>query len=168
MTNAVEGADNTPPVPEPEVEAKGEAGQWLSVRIFQRRYRTEIQARTHRQLLDEPRSLGGGDEGPTPYEAMLAAIGGCTAMTLRMYADRKGWPLEAVHVQLRTMATHALDCEGCAQGEVGPQQVEEQVELQGPLSDEQRARLLQIAARCPVKQTLARGVRVVAAGETPG
>ena len=151
-------------------DSPDEAGQWVTTEIGRERYRTEVRARAHVLVLDEPKAVGGGDLGATPYEALLAALGGCTAMTLRMYADRKRWPLERVVVRLRTRSAHEPDCEKCETEEVGPPQVERELELEGPLDPEQRARLHQIADRCPVKQTLERGFRVVAAsdrGDTP-
>jgi putative redox protein len=143
------------------VAAGAEAGRWVTTEIGRDRFRSEVRARTHVLVLDEPVAVGGTDLGATPYEALLAALGGCTAMTLRMYADRKRWPLERVRVRLRTSNAHEADCEACETSDVGPQQVESEIELEGPLDDQQRTRLLQIAARCPVKQTLERGFRVV-------
>ena len=158
------GDPGAPPSAEapPMAEAVAEGGLWVTTRIDRSRYRTRVEARTHVQELDEPTSVGGTDAGPTPYEAMLGALGACTAMTLRMYADRKGWPLEAVHVRLRQARAHELDCENCTTADVGPHRLEREVELEGPLDDEQRRRLLQVADRCPVKQALERGVQVVA------
>lgn len=138
-----------------------DAGQWVRTSIDRRRYYTVTHARSHALVLDEPTAVGGGDAGPTPYEALLAALGGCTVMTLRMYADRKGWPLEGAHVRLRAAGSHAADCEACETSEVGPHAIERDIELVGPLTDEQRERLLQIAERCPVKQVLEHGIRVV-------
>src|SRR5690606_40196802 len=119
------------------------------------------EARTHGLLADEPVSLGGTDAGPTPYEFLLAALGSCMAMTLRMYSDRKGWPLDDVEVALRTSRSHEVDCEHCESEAVGITHIERRLELTGQLDEEQRARLLQIADRCPVKQTLERGIHVV-------
>lgn len=110
---------------------------------------------------DEPVPLGGTDRGPTPYEYLLSALGSCMAMTLRMYADRKAWPLEGVEIRLRTARAHEKDCEQCETEKVGITEIERQIEFSGPLTEEQRGRLLQIADRCPVKQTLERGIRVV-------
>lgn len=138
-----------------------EGGGWVAATIGPRGFRTEITARNHTILADEPHDVGGSDSGPTPYEYLLAALGGCMAITLRMYADRKRWPLEGVHIRLRSARAHEADCEACETEDVGIHRVERSVELEGPLSDEQRKRLLQIADRCPVKQTLERTLRVV-------
>lgn len=137
--------------------------RWVVTRIDRSRYRSIVEARSHEFVLDEPLELGGTDTGPTPYETLLASLGACTAMTLRMYADRKKWPLEHAIVRLRTASEHGPDCEVCETEEVGPHVLERQIELEGELTAEQRARLLQIAERCPVKQTFERGIRVVQA-----
>jgi uncharacterized OsmC-like protein len=126
-------------------------------------FRTEIVARGHTLVADEPTALGGTDEGPTPYDYLVAALGACTAMTIRLYADRRGWPLDDVTVRLRHSRVHEKDCEDCEAQEVGIDQIEREVELSGALSPEQRLGLLRIADRCPVGQTLTRGIRVVPA-----
>ena len=162
-------ADDGGPTAAPAVTSgNGEGGRWVSTRIDRRRYHTEVRARPHTFTADEPLALGGTDTGATPYEYLLGALGACTAITLRMYADRKGWPLEAVDVRLRTAParSHEPDCEACEAEGVGPHRLEREVVFEGPLTDEQRRRLLLIADRCPVKQTLERGVRVVAATPT--
>jgi putative redox protein len=128
-------------------------------------FRAEIEARTHTLVADEPLPLGGTDAGPTPYEQLLGALGACTAMTVRMYADRKRWPLERVRVRLRSARSHERDCEQCETEKVGIGRIERIVELSGPLTGEQRERLLRIADRCPVKQTLERGIQIVEASE---
>jgi putative redox protein len=159
-----EASESTTP---PNDKPKAEGGQWVTAHIDRRHYRTEIEARGRVFTLDEPADVGGTDTGPTPYEVLLAAIGGCTAMTLRMYADRKAWPLEHVYVRLRTARSHEPDCEMSDRKAVGPHRIERHVELVGPLSDEQRQRLMQIADRCPVKQTLERGVHFANAETAP-
>jgi len=138
-----------------------DANQWVRARIGMSGFRVDVHARTHHLLSDEPRALGGTDAGPTPYEMLLIALAGCTAMTMRMYADRKGWPLEEAVVWLRQARPHEPDCEQCPTEQVGLGTIERRVELGGLLSDEQRVRLLEIADRCPVKQTLERGVTIV-------
>jgi putative redox protein len=137
-----------------------DGGRWVTARIGLNGFRTEIEARSHGLVADEPTALGGTDRGPTPYELLLGALGSCMAMTLRMYADRKGWPLEGVEVRLRTAQSHEADCVQCEEHDVGITTVERQLELSGQLTDAQRERLLEIADRCPVKQTLERGVGI--------
>jgi putative redox protein len=134
--------------------------EWISATVGASGYRTDVQAGPHSFVADEPIALGGSGLGPTPYELLLGALSSCMAMTLRMYADRKGWPLQSVTIQLRTDKAHQQDCERCETSDVGPPRIARRIELAGPLSDEQRTRLLQIADRCPVKQTLERGLKV--------
>src|SRR5215211_3769368 len=113
-------------------------------------------------VTDEPASLGGEGAGPDPYTLLLAALGSCVSMTLMLYARRKGWPLERVRVRLRQRRVHARDCAAC--GEDKPDDyvhhIERAVEMEGPLSEEQRARLLEIAHKCPVHRTLTSAVYV--------
>jgi putative redox protein len=137
-----------------------DGGRWITARIGAHGFRTEFEARTHGVVVDEPIALGGTDRGPTPYELLLGALASCMAMTLRMYADRKGWPMEGVEVRLRTARSHKVDCANCETEAVGVSTIERTVEFTGALNREQHARLLEIADRCPVKQTLERGVRV--------
>jgi len=112
---------------------------------------TEISTGEHELVADEPTSLGGTNAGPNPYDYLLAALGGCTAMTLRMYADGKGWPLESVTVRLSQERIHATDCEA-EQGRID--RIKREVELVGSLDEKQRRRLLEIADMCPVHRTL--------------
>ena len=143
-----------------ESTANADAGQWVETRLGPSGYRADVRAGEHAFVADEPASVGGTDTGPTPYDYLLGALGGCMAITLRMYADRKGWPLEGVSVRLRAARSHEADCAQCDKNTVGITRVERRVELAGPLDDTQRQRLLQIADRCPLKQTLERGLRV--------
>jgi uncharacterized OsmC-like protein/fermentation-respiration switch protein FrsA (DUF1100 family) len=131
-------------------------------------YRTEVRARQHAWSADEPAAVGGADTGPTPYELLLAALGSCTSMTLRMYADRKKWPLDEVTVRMRHSRIHALDEEQCEHRSPRVDTVDRTVEMRGALTGEQRARLLEIADRCPVHRTLEAGVRIeTRAAEAP-
>lgn len=139
------------------------ASNEVTVRVGKSGVRAEILARGHLLIADEPATVGGTDMGPTPYDYLAASLGTCTAMTIRMYADRRGWPLDGVSVTLRHSRIHERDCEECETHAVGIDQIEREVELAGPLTEEQQAGLLRIADRCPVGQTLARGVRVVPA-----
>lgn len=135
----------------------------VSVRVGESGLRAEITARGHTLVADEPASLGGTETGPTPYDYLAAALGACTAMTIRIYADRRGWPLEGVTVRLTHSRVHETDCELCASEKVGIDQLTRVIELSGDLTDEQRAGLHRIADRCPVGQTLTRGIRIVPA-----
>ncbi len=109
----------------------------------------------HTFITDEPTTAGGENAGPDPYTLLLAALGSCISMTVNMYARRKQWPLEGVTVRLRQNRIHAKDCEQCAQKNEGYiHRIQRSVTLTGPLSEEQRARLQEIAHKCPVHKTL--------------
>ncbi|MDX1495888.1 MAG: OsmC family protein, partial [Longimicrobiales bacterium] len=124
-------------------------------------FHTDIAIRDHYLVADEPESVGGEDAGPTPYDLLVAGLGACTSMTLQMYAGRKEWPLEEARVRLKHRKVHAQDCQDCEEdGDRRLDVVEREVELIGELDDEQRARLMEIADRCPVHRTLNAGVRV--------
>ena len=133
------------------------------VRGGERGFVTEILARGHKLIADEPAAAGGTDMGPTPYDFLLAALGSCTAMTLRMFADRRKWPLESVTVRLWQSRVYEKDCEECDVKSVGIDQIEREIEFAGPLTEEQREGLLRIADRCPVSQTISRGIQVAPA-----
>jgi putative redox protein len=105
-------------------------------------------------VADEPVAFGGTDTGPTPYDYLLAALGSCTAMTVRMYADRKGWPLESVLVRMKHGKIHAKDCEECETENGRVDRIELELELEGPLEEQQRQRLVEVSEKCPVHRTL--------------
>jgi putative redox protein len=114
----------------------------------------------HRLAADEPISAGGTDTGPNPYDLLLAALGTCTSMTLALYARRKQWPLQTVTVRLRHSRVHAADCASCDTKEGRLDQIDREIELTGPLSAEQRTRLLEIADKCPVHRTLTSEIHI--------
>jgi uncharacterized OsmC-like protein/esterase/lipase len=117
-------------------------------------YQTEITANEHHLIADEPVSVGGANTGPTPYDYLVAALGACTSMTLRMYSDRKQLPLDGAVVRLRHRKIHATDCAECATKEGTVDVIDREIELLGSLDEPQRKRLLEIADRCPVHRTL--------------
>ena len=122
------------------------------------KFGTEVHTDSHRFLADEPRSVGGDDTGPTPYDLLLAALGTCTAMTMKLYAERKGWPLESTTIHLTHERNHEADCAECAKGAgtgAGLQALTRRIELAGEaLTAEQRAKIIAIADKCPVHRTL--------------
>jgi uncharacterized OsmC-like protein/alpha-beta hydrolase superfamily lysophospholipase len=134
-----------------EVEATGTAHS----------LRQEVRMGLHHLVADEPVGDGGADAGPTPYGLLLAALGSCTGITLRLYADRRQLPLAGTRVRLRHSRVHEADCEHCAESDVMLERIESEIELLGPLAEDQRARLLAIANRCPVHRTLTSHVEIV-------
>ena len=114
----------------------------------------EITSGPFRIRADEPVEVGGGGTGPSPYELLLASLGACTSMTLRLYATRKGWNLERITVRLRHYRVHTQDCIDCETKPASVDRIDREIELDGNLSEEQKARLQAIAEKCPVHRTL--------------
>jgi putative redox protein len=123
-------------------------------------FRAEVTAGDHRFVLDEPESAGGSNEGPTPYDALAAALGGCTAMTLHFYARREKLPLEGVDVEIHHDREHGKDCADCVNQSGFIHRFRVEITLRGDLTAEQRERLLVIAGRCPVAKTLGSEIRI--------
>ena len=113
-----------------------------------------VRTSSHAFIADEPESYGGGDDGPTPYDLLLAALGSCTAMTIQMYARRKKIALESVRIELEHSREHTLDCEDCEEGGRAIQVIDRAIELIGDFTEEQRQRMIEIADMCPVHRTL--------------
>lgn len=126
----------------------------VSVTERDRKFMLDVFSDTHQWIADEPISVGGRNAGPDPYEHLLASIGTCTAMTLRMYAERKQWPLENATVVLRHKREHITDCEGCDEKPTQLDIIDRDITLQGDLTDDQRERLMAIADKCPVHRSL--------------
>ena len=115
----------------------------------------------HSFTTDEPVAAGGEDAGPDPYTLLLAALGSCISMTVTLYARRKQWPLEQVTVRLRQGRIHSKDCKVCDEQDEGYiHHIERSVSVTGPLTEEQRARLQEIAHKCPVHKTFTSPIKI--------
>ncbi|MEM6279765.1 MAG: bifunctional alpha/beta hydrolase/OsmC family protein [Verrucomicrobiota bacterium] len=130
------------------------------VRLEGKGFRADVLSGGHRLIADEPESVGGTDEGPAPYDLLLSSLGACTAMTLRMYADHKKWPLEAVEVRLRHEKVPAKDCADCETSEGKVDVIHRELILEGNLSVEQKTRMAEIADKCPVHRSLESEIHV--------
>ena len=122
-------------------------------------YTQQVTVGRHQLVADEPQPIG-DDEGPTPYDLLLAALGTCTSMTVRMYANRKGWRLDRIQVTLQHKRIHAQDCADCETRVGWVSHIDRAIEITGDLDEVQRQQLMHIAERCPVHQTLTSEVDV--------
>jgi putative redox protein len=132
----------------------------VTVRGSAEGFAQEITAGRHRLIADEPMAAGGSDRGPGPYELLLAALGACTSMTIALYARRKGWPLTGVTVRLRHSRIHADDCAECETKQGMLDRIERQIAVTGELTEEQRAKVIEIANKCPVHRTLTSEINI--------
>ena len=136
--------DTAPSLAQPDVIVRGNAKGFLQ----------EVAAGAHHLQADEPKSYGGTDAAPGPYDYLLIALGSCTSMTVGYYARRNKWPLENITVSLKHSRIHAKDCEDCETKEGMLDRLSVEIELTGDLSPEQRTKLMEIAGKCPVHRTL--------------
>jgi uncharacterized OsmC-like protein len=134
----------------PHVVVRGGAGS----------FKQEIVAGKHHLVADEPVNVGGGDAGPDPYDYLLASLGVCTSMTVGLYARRKQFPLHKITVSLWHSRIHAKDCEDCETKDGMVDRIEVEVELTGSLTAEQHAKLMDVAAKCPVHRTLTSEINI--------
>ena len=145
--STVTNQTNTKPA---NVAVRGDAGRFLQ----------EVVSGKHNLRADEPVSAGGSDAAPGPYDYLLIALGVCTSMTVGLYARRKQWPLENIIVSLRHSRIHAKDCEECDTKQGMLDQIDTEIELTGSLTAEQHAKLMEIAAKCPVHRTLTSEINI--------
>ena len=132
---------------------KIEAGAVL-VKEQNHKFTRNIYTNSHSLIADEPKDLGGSNLGPDPYEYLLSALGTCTSMTVRMYANRKNIPLDNIEIKLGHSRIHGEDCAECESDEGIIDVIEKEIRLDGKLSKDERARLMEIADKCPVHKTL--------------
>jgi len=140
ISASTEQANTTPP----HVVVRGNASGFLQ----------EVVSGAHHLRADEPVKAGGGDAGPDPYDYLLVGLGACTSMTVGLYARRKQLPLESITVSLRHSRIYAEDCAECVTKEGMLDRIDVEIELTGPLTKEERAKLMEVAAKCPVHRTL--------------
>src|SRR5881227_2435278 len=143
----------------PDVVVRGDA----------RSFEQKIAVGRHNLVADEPVNAGGSDAGPDPYDYLLSALGVCTSMTIGLYARRKNLPLQTIKVSLRQSRIYAKDCEECETKEGMLDRIDVEIELTGSLSEAQHAKLMEIAAKCPVHRTLTSeiNIRLRAASKAP-
>jgi uncharacterized OsmC-like protein len=148
-------------------QAQSEAGVVTVRETRAAKYQQEIMSGPHRFLADEPVAFGGLDSGPGPYDLLLASLGACTSMTIRIYADRKELPLERVTVRLNHKKVHAEDCAECETKDGMIDRIDRTITLEGALDAEARRKLMEIADKCPVHKTLRSEVAIRTFERTP-
>ncbi len=126
----------------------------VHIHIGAKNYKTSLTAGNHELTADEPESAGGQNTGPDPYDYLLMSLGSCTAITLRMYIERKKWQVDDIYVELRHSKVHAEDCKDCDEKSAKIDMIEEEIIVKGDLTDEQLDKLLEISHKCPVYKTL--------------
>jgi uncharacterized OsmC-like protein/fermentation-respiration switch protein FrsA (DUF1100 family) len=153
--------DPPAPAPAPVADLPEAPHPVVVVETRHNKFQQQITAGPHRLIADEPRVAGGGDTGPGPYDLLLGALGACTAMTMRLYADRKALPVDRITVTLNHRKIHARDCADCETTEGMIDQIDRVIAIDGVLDAETRTRLMEIADKCPVHRTLTSEIRIV-------
>jgi len=126
-------------------------------------YKTVMTAGRHELISDEPKAVGGKDTGPDPYDYLLMSLGSCTVITLKMYADRKKWPVDDIYVEMQHHKSHAEDCRDCDDPKAKIDKIEKEIIIKGDLTDDQLQRLKEISKKCPVHRTLLGDIDIVTA-----
>jgi putative redox protein len=126
----------------------------IHIHLGKENYKTVMTAGNHELISDEPEDMGGGDTGPDPYDYLLMSLGSCSVITMKMYADRKEWPVEDIYIELRHFKDHAEDCADCDDPKAKIDKIDKEIIIKGELTDEQVERLLEISKKCPVHKTL--------------
>jgi putative redox protein len=132
----------------------------FAVAITKDTYTTQVSTPDHMGLTDEPVALGGHNKGPTPYELLMGALASCTSITLRMYFNRKGWDVDRIRVRVNYSRDYEKDCESCDGGDKKIDVFERIIHIEGELDEKQQERVLYIANKCPVHQTLENKARI--------
>lgn len=145
--------------------AKNSDKKIVHIHLGSENYETVMTAGNHELISDEPEKVGGKDLGPDPYDYLLMSLGSCSVITMRMYADRKEWPVEDIYIELRHFKDHADDCEDCDDPKARIDKIEKEIIIKGDLSDDQIERLLEISKKCPVHRTLLKDIEIASTVE---
>lgn len=148
--------------------AETKAKKIVHVHLDGENYKTVLNAGRHKIIGDEPKRAGGKNLGPDPYDFLLMSLGTCTVITLRMYAERKEWPVEDIYMELRHFRDHADDCVDCEDPKAKIDKIEKEIIVKGNLSDKQIDRLLEISKKCPVYRTLKGDIEIISIIERSG
>lgn len=132
----------------------------VHIHLGEQNYKTVMTAGKHELIADEPETAGGSDQGPGPYDYLLMALGSCSVITMKMYADRKEWPVDDIFIELRHSKIHAEDCKDCDNPNAKIDRIEKEIIVKGDLSEEQLNRLLEISKKCPVHKTLLSDIEI--------
>lgn len=134
----------------------------VNLHLPMQNYKTVMQAGRHELIADEPQSLGGNDLGPDPYDYLLMALGSCSAITMRMYAERKKWPVEDLYVEMRHYKKESEENGSTIKKDV----IEKEITIKGDLDEDQKERLIEISKKCPVHRTLLSSIEILTSGDT--
>lgn len=148
--------------------AEKEAKKIVHIHHGKENYKTTMTAGSHELLADEPEHAGGQDMGPDPYDYLLMSLGSCSVITMKMYADRKGWDVDNIYVELRHFKAHADDCVDCDDPKAKIDKIEKEILVEGELSDEQLQKLLEISKKCPVHKTMLQSLEIASTVEKKG